>query len=415
MSHKITHCGKQTGILLLLVALLGGCGEKKPVASPLPAAPVPSRVSVLSWKDYFSPEVCQQFTKDTGIEIDWRYFENLEEMNALLRSEAGAFDIVVLDDMSLAELQQLQILHPLDLARVPNLPNIDPRWLDLPFDRKNQYSVPFMWGTTLVAYRKDKIPEPQKSWGLLWDEKLRGRVVMLTEKSDVYAVTLLSLGLRFTDNTDDNLRRCTEKLKQQAETVDARYTDIYAAKDALLAGDCWAFLAYSGDAAGLVEKDENVDYFIPKEGAPLWLDSFAMPREAPHPEAGYRFINYMTEAKAAAGNANFLSYATANRAARPFLNPDLLANPEINPPEEVLSRCAFIPTGSFDDAVTNRGMKEILDFIQTRDLARNQKNGAAPPAADEHAPATTGTKAGPDASSPAPPAGVPSHLTSQTP
>ena len=398
MSHKITQFGKWAGVLLL-AATLGGCGNKTASPASSPRASAPARVSVLSWKDYFSPEVCEQFTKDTGIEIDWRYYENLEEMNALLRSESGAFDVVVLDDMSLAELQELQILHPLDLARVPHFPNIDPRWINLAFDRGNKYSVPFMWGTTLVAYRKDKITDPVKSWALLWDEKLRGHLLMLTEKSDVYAVTMLSLGLRFSDKTDANLDRCTAKLKQQVESVDVRYMDIYAAKEALLKGDCWAFLAYSGDAAGLVEKDENIAYFIPKEGAPLWLDSFAMPREAPHTEAGYRFIDYMTEAKAAAGNANFLSYATANRAALPFLNPDLLANPEINPPEEVLSRCAFIPTGSFDDEVTNRGMKEILDLIQRRDLARDHK--AEPPATGK---ASATTNPGSEAEPPQPPA-----------
>ena len=89
----------------------------------------------------------------------------------------------------------------------------------------------------------------------------------------------------------------------QVEKTDARYTDIYEAKDKLVAGDCWAFLAYSGDAAVLVSENPDVGYFIPREGAPLWLDSFAIPKNTPNSGAAHAFIDFMSKPVMAAGNA----------------------------------------------------------------------------------------------------------------
>ena len=364
--HPITRLAT---CAVLAASALVSCGpaSKEKAAGTNDAVQAPAtdtsrnQVRILTWADYFSPEVCEEFTRKTGISIEWRYYENLAEMNALLRSEPDAFDVVVLDDMSLSELIETHHLKDIHQPSIPNLKNIDARWMDKPFDKGNRFSVPYMWGTTLVAYRKDKIPNPDQSWNLLWDEKLKGRILMLNEKSDLYAVTLLSLGLQFKDENEQNLLRCTAKLLDQVEKTDARYTDIYEAKDKLVAGDCWAFLAYSGDAAVLVSENPDVGYFIPREGAPLWLDSFAIPKNTPNSGAAHAFIDFMSKPEMAAGNANFLSYATANRAATEFLKPELLSDPAIYPPEEILSRCAFIPIGSFNDTVTNRGMKEIFD------------------------------------------------------
>jgi spermidine/putrescine-binding protein len=367
---------RRTILALAGLALAWGCARRDEASAPPSAGGspdgAPPRVCVLTWPDYFSDRACEDFTRETGVRIEWRHFENLGEMNALLRSQRDAFDVVVLDDMSLAEHIELKLLRPIDRASIPNFRHIDPRYRDASFDPGNAFSVPYMWGTTLVAYRKDQIADPGKSWRLLWDPALAGKVLMLNEKQDVYAAALHTLGLPPSSDDAGDLERATGLLLEQVDRAGANYADLETIKTKLQAGECWAAMMYSGDAALIASEDPQIGTFIPVEGAPLWLDSFAIPKEAPRTANAHRFIDFMTRPEIAAENANFLAYATANRAAIPMLDPDLRGDETVFPPPEVLARCQFIPKANEKrDALTNQGMKRLFDRIQQR--ARSQQ------------------------------------------
>lgn len=353
---------------------LAGCGrEEKPSSTP-PVGPESSEskvVSLYSWEDYFAPEVCERFEKETGIKIVWHYFQNLGEMNAMLRSRPEAFDVVILDDMSLGELIELQLLRPIPPASVPNLSHIDGRYLDLPFDKGNKFSVPYMWGTTLLAYRKDKVQAPVPSWGLLWNPGFRGRVSMINERQDTYSICLLSLGKDLNSDNPADLEAATTRLLEQVTTVDVSYSDLESLKAKLSSGECWISPLYSGDAALIASENENIGFFIPKEGAPLWLDSFAVPKEARNLPQAIAFMDFMSRPEVAAENANHLSYATTNRSAMPRLSAELREDPTVFPPEDVLARCGFISKASQQrDLITNRGMKRIFDALHEREAGK---------------------------------------------
>lgn len=314
----------------------------------------------------------ERFEKETGIGIRWNYFQNLAQMNGMLRSQPDAYDVVVLDDMSLGELIELQLLRPLPQGGIENFGHIDKRYLDLPFDPGNRYSVPYMWGTTLLAYRKDHISNPQMSWELLWQAELSGHIHMINERQDAYSICLLSMGKDLNSSLPEDLEGATEKLLRQAREVGVVYSDLESLKEKLISGECWAAPLYSGDAALIASENENIGFFIPKEGAPLWLDSFAVPKESRNIDEAIAFMDFMSRPDVAAENANHLAYATANRAALPLLNPELRDDPSVFPPEDVLARCGFIRKATQQrDIITNRGMKRIFDLIHKRD-------GAAP-------------------------------------
>lgn len=333
--------------------------EKKPL--PVPSAKV---VSVYSWESYFDPEVCAAFEKETGIKIEWHYFQNLGEMNAQLRSLPDAFDVVILDDMSLGELIELQLLRPLPPSSIPNLTHIDTRYLDLPFDPGNGYSVPYMWGTTLLAYRKDHVENPELSWGLLWNPDYRGKVSMINERQDAFSICLMFLGKDINSSSPEDLAAATDKLVEQVESVHVTYGDLESLKEDMKNGTCWIAPLYSGDAAIIASEDEDIGFFIPREGAPLWLDSFAVPKDSQRLPEAIAFIDFMSRPEMAARNANHLSYATANRSALPLLTAELRENPSVFPPEEVLARCGFIQKATHQrDIHTNQGMKRIFDAL----------------------------------------------------
>jgi len=322
-------------------------------------------LKVLTYDEYFSEELILAFEKEKGIKVDFITFENLDEMEALLRSRPSEFDLVIADGGTLADLIELQLLQAIDRSRIPNFSNLDSRFLDLAFDRGNQYSVPYMWGTTLVAYRSDKIENPVTSWKALWDKTYRSRVLMVGDGFDSYAAALLAAGHDLNSSDEAAIASATEMLLSQVDELDARFVDIFHIRDQLLAGDCWISMTYSSDAAVLADEEENISYFIPEEGAPLWLDSFVVPRESRNTDAAYQFLDYFCRAEVAGANSNDLWCASANSAARPFLSKEILEDDTLYLSEEVMARCQFDKKSSpARQILLNQGLKQVFDRVR---------------------------------------------------
>lgn len=326
------------------------------------------RVVLLSWEDYFSPEVISQFENEFKMEVEFVFFSNVEEMKARLQSGPDAHDLVIADGGTIGSLIELQMLQSVRREEIPHFANLDPRYLNQAFDPGNRFSIPYMWGTTLIAYRNDLIPEPKRSWGALWDGRYIGRVAMLDEQTDSFAAALLSLGLDMNSENPSELKAATEALLGQVNRVGARFVDFKTAEELLVSGDCWMCMTYSSDAATIAETNENVSYFVPEEGSPIWLDSFAIPREAKNVENAHVLMNFLARAEVAAVNANFLWGATANRAALPSISPDLANDEALYPKGEILARCQFLsPKSAVHERLTNQGMKLVYDAVQVNE------------------------------------------------
>lgn len=149
------------------VCLLTGCNDDMQtaasVAESLRLVEEQEKVIVLTWEEYFSPDVVAEFEQETGIKVEFVYFENLEEMRSLLQSRPGGIDVLVCDGAGLADLIELQLLQRVQPDFITNFANLDSMYLNLMSDPGNEFSVPYMWGTTLIAYRSDLIPEPERS------------------------------------------------------------------------------------------------------------------------------------------------------------------------------------------------------------------------------------------------------------
>lgn len=355
-------------LFVTLLAAIGfsSCGEKKAtIANETPLAEETSEreVVVFTWEEYFDPEVISQFEEESGIHVRFEYFDSLGALTGELQSQPDAFDVVVVDDVTLLELVDVRMVQKLDRDLVPNLANFDQRYLDQQFDPGNQFSVPYLWGTTLIAVNSEKIPDPEPSWNILWDPKFKGRVALMDEKDDLYASALLSLGLPMDTEDPEHLEAATRRLEDQVTKVKPDFLSLEDIKDRLLAGECDVACLYSGDAAIIAEEDERISYFIPKEGAPLWMDNFVIAKEAGNVKEAHAFINFLSRGDIAAQNANYLWYATPNKAAKSLLSKDLMDDDSVNPPQDVLDRCALHARPSLARIkIMNRGMREIFDW-----------------------------------------------------
>lgn len=331
---------------------------------------------ILNWDDYLAPEVIAAFEEETGVRIRLETFESLGELQGKLQSEPDAYDLVVVDDVTLNELKEVQLLGEINHGMVPNLSNIDDKYLDLAFDPGNRYSVPYLWGTTLVAYRADKIEDPDQSWNLLWDPALEGKVAMMDEKEDLYAASLLSLGFRLNSEDPAELEAAFERLVEQRELVKPLYRTLGDVEDLLISGKVWVACLYSGDAAMLAEEDDRIDYFIPDEGAPKWMDNLAITKEARHPEEAHQFINFISRGDIAAQNAGYLWTATPNLAAESHMDEELRQDETVYPLAEVRAKCDFHAQPSPDRlAIINKGMKNLFDGAR-QEMAETQDAGS---------------------------------------
>lgn len=350
------------------VCLFTGCNDDMQtaasVAESLRLVEEQEKVIVLTWEEYFSPDVVAEFEQETGIKVEFVYFENLEEMRSLLQSRPGGIDVLVCDGAGLADLIELQLLQRVQPNLITNFANLDSMYLNLMSDPGNEFSVPYMWGTTLIAYRSDLIQEPERSWASLMDQKYKGKVLILDDTFDSYAAALLSLGFDINSEDPDELGKALDLLLDHVNKNEARFEDIINIREKLLSGECWMGMTYSSDAAVLAEENEHISYFIPNEGAALWLDSFAIARESPNSVGAHRFIDFICRGDVAGRNSNDLWCASANKAAHAYLSAEILAEKTLYPDPETLRKCRFATkAGATRNRLVNQGMKLIYDRL----------------------------------------------------
>ena len=298
-------------------------------------------LNLTTWEDYVAPEVIEEFTKRTGINVNFTPFENTEELIGQLRAYSHRYDVVIFDDGSIQRLSKMKLLKKLQHNQLPSFSNLDPKFTDLNSDPRNEYSVPYLWGSTLVAYRKDKIPEPEPSFNLLFDESLRGKIWMLDDAVELFAVAHILQGRSINSFDEADIRNAARLLKEQVRTVGARHASDKQIKDALISGECWAAMCYSGDAAWIAEDHEQIGYFFPKEGASLWLDVMGISHDTQNLDAAHQFIEFMLEPEIIAMNSNSLWYANPNAKAQSLLSEELLSDEALFPPKSVLNQCEF--------------------------------------------------------------------------
>ena len=334
------------GLLGFSAALLVGCGREDTSRSntPSPRSFAQSQALTLyTWDEYIDPDVVTAFTKKTGIDVAIETFEDTDGIEQAVRSEPSRYDLIIFDGDKVEKLRKLGLLHELDHKKLPQLSNIAPKYRNLAIDPGNRFSVPYLWGTTLLAYRKDKIQDTVDSWSLLWDPRYRGKVAMITERLESCHVALFKNGYSMNARDEDALAAARGDLLSQISDMNVRYVEgIPSEVERLLgSGETWAMVAYSGDAASLAESDDRIGMVIPKEGAAMWIDNLVITRYSRNLDAAHTFINFLLTPEIAAQNATSLCYATPNAKALPHIDAEIREDPSIFPPAEVLAHCEF--------------------------------------------------------------------------
>ncbi|MGI9333939.1 MAG: ABC transporter substrate-binding protein [Gammaproteobacteria bacterium] len=313
-----------------------------------------------NWDTYSGETTLADFAKASGIEVNMDLFADNDELFAKLREGNPGYDVIVPTNDYAERMIAAGMLEKLDHARLPNMVNLDPVFTDAEFDPGRQYTMPYMWGTIGVGYRKSKVDEVPDSWKWLYDsDKYSGRISMLGDGG-----TLVQMGLKFLgvslNSTDPVLIKQVEDLL----IAQKKHIKVYAednGQDLLASGEVDICMEWNGDILQVMAEDDDIGFVLPKEGGLLWQDTLAIPKGAPHPENAHAFINYLHDAEAAALIAEFIQYATSNAAARKLVSVEYNENPAIFPPPESVKVCE---TSTYKGEDYNRLIDETWTRIQ---------------------------------------------------
>ncbi len=296
------------------------------------------RLNFYNWDTYIGETTLADFETLTGIAVRMDLYADNDELFARLRAGNPGYDVIVPTNDFVERMIAADMLMPLDHAAIPNMAHIEPAFRDVAFDPGRRHSIPYMWGTMGIGYRKSRCDGVPDSWRWLYDsDRYSGRCALQSEAATVLGAAFKYMGHPL-NTTDPKLIAAAEALIVRQKP----HLKLFApdtGQDLLLSGEVDIAMEWNGDILQAMAEDDDISYVVPREGSILWEDALAIPRGAPHPENGHTFINFILEAEAGAAIAQAIRYATPNAAAKALLPESYTGNPGIFPGAETLAAC----------------------------------------------------------------------------
>lgn len=289
------------------------------------------------FSDYLTEDTVPRFERRSGAQVTLDFYTTNEEMLAKLQAGGSGYDLIVPSDYMVEIMVKEGMLLALDKQKIPNYDNLDPDFRDLPYDPNNEHSIPYQWGTSGILYDPEVVTEEVTHWDVMWNRKYEGKIAMLDDVRNLVGSALKQLGYSLNSKDPEQLSEAEQLLMEQKPLVRG-YFPSPRAVELVVRGDLALAHAYSGNAYTGITQKETLEYVIPQEGSVLWTDTMAIPKTAPHPDVAHEFINYILDPKVGAELSNYTLYGTPNEAAMPLLDKEVLNNPGIYPPQEVLDR-----------------------------------------------------------------------------
>jgi len=296
------------------------------------------KLNFYNWDTYIGETTLADFKAASGIEVAMDLYADNDELFAKLRAGNPGYDVIVPTNDFIERMITANMLVPLDHAKIPNLANISKPFLNPHFDPGRKYSMPYMWGTVGIGYRKSRVDGVPSSWKHLYDsDRYSGRIAMLGAAATVLQVGCKYMGWPLNESDPAKLEQVAEMLIRQK-----RHIKVFApdnGQDLLLSGEVDLAMEWNGDLLQVMAEDSDLSYVVPDEGGLLWEDALAIPTGAPHPGNAHAFINFLLDAEVGAKIADFIQYATPNAAAKALMSQEYTGNPAIFPSDDVIARC----------------------------------------------------------------------------
>lgn len=336
-------------------------------------------VNFYNWSNYMAPGVLEQFTKETGIKVTYDTFDANETVETRLLAGKSGYDVVVPTGYFLQRQIAANIFQKLDKSKLPNLANAWPevtRRLAI-YDPGNAFAANYMWGTTGIGYNVKKVqdilgPDAKlDSWAAVFVPENLAKfkdcgIHMLDSADDILPAALNYLGLDPNSTKQADLEKAADLVSKVRPYVRKFHSSEYL--NALATGEICFVVGWSGDIkqarsrAAEAKNGVEIGYAIPKEGAQMFFDNFAIPADAKNVAEAHELINYLYRPDVAAKNSDFLSYANGNLASQKLIDPKVFNDKTVYPDEATLSRL-FVITAR--DPATQRVINRLWTRVKT--------------------------------------------------
>ncbi len=348
---------RNLALVVFATLLLAACGSKPPEAPPAAAAAgmvddgEEKLLNVYNWSDYVDPTMLEEFTRETGIKVNYDVFDSNEVLEAKLLAGNTGYDIVVPSASFMERQIKAGVFQKLDKVQLPNLKNLDSEITSLiaKHDPGNEHSVNYLWGTSGVGYNVAKIKErmpdaPLDSFSMFYDPKVVSKfkdcgVTLLDAPSEAVGTVLIWLGKDANSEQAEDLAAAEKVLMSIRPYV--KYVNSSKYIEDLANGEVCLSLGWSGDVlqsrdrAREAGKGIEIKYLIPKEGAVMFFDMLAIPADAKRPKNAHLFIDFLLRPEVAARNSNFVNYANSNSASLPLVSESVRNDRGIYPAPEL--------------------------------------------------------------------------------
>jgi putrescine transport system substrate-binding protein len=348
------------GCLLALTA----CGDRKSGSNTPSGAADPARaaadtgkvLNLYIWSDYLAADTLPNFEKQTGIKVHVAYFDTNETLETKLLAGSSGYDVVVPTASYFERQIKAGVYLTLDKSKLPNLKNMDPQLMAKVglHDPGNAHGIIYTWGTNGIGFNEKMVRElmpdaPLDSWRMVFDPAVASKVAkcgisVLDSPAEMLRAVYGYLGKDPNSQSPDDLLLAEAVLTKIRPYIRNINSSEYI--EALANGDLCIAVGYNGDVmqardrAREANKGIEIKYIVPKEGSILWFDMLAIPKDAPHPDSAYAYLNYIMTPQVIADISNFKRYANANLASQPLVLDAVKNDPGIYPPPELRQKLA---------------------------------------------------------------------------
>jgi spermidine/putrescine transport system permease protein len=326
--------------VLLLGSTLTGCGMLPSSLISSSSSPNGSSdenvLNVFNWSEYLPESVIKDFEAKYNIKVNYLTYSSNEEMLARIMAGDDIFDISVASDYMVDVMRKQKLMEEMDMINIPNLKNIGAEFKNLSFDPGNKYSVPYMWGTGVIAVNTKKVSGDITSYGNLWDSKFKSSLVVLDDQRELIGIALKKLGYSVNETDPVKLEQAKQeliKLKANIKTFDSD-----SPKTQLINGEAAAGYMWGAEAALAQKENKDIKIFFPVEGMYLWQDNFVIPKGAVHKKNAEIFINFILDPKVSAEISKVFPYANPNIAAHEYIDKSILNNTAVYPTDSELKK-----------------------------------------------------------------------------
>jgi spermidine/putrescine-binding protein len=306
------------------------------------AGAVEDEFFMYNWSEYIAPENIEEFERRHNLTMQYDVYADNEVLLATLQGGASGYDVAAPTAEYVPAMREEGFIQKLDLSRIPNVKHISDDFKGLWWDPTDEWQVPKDFGTTGILYRTDLLSRVPESWRDFYDlikTDGSGKTIFVTSQGDIFSFPLKMLGYSLNSVEKSELDEAREILLDVAPHLLALDSDTYG--DRLASGEANMVLGWTGPlVTTLSEMVEAGDagYTVPSEGTLFWMDTWVLLADAPHPNAGYAWLDFIHEPEIQAAETNYNGYGTCSDAAKEFIDPAILEDPAYFPPEDVMAR-----------------------------------------------------------------------------